>query len=168
MPFLGPKGLELKPVKTGNDFADAILGLVLSTVKERFSQENLKQYGIGLTRKEEAQRFKDDPMSVMPFLGAGSVAGKKFLPGINKMAKAQFFAAPSDAKPLSDLAKMFPALINEKTGEVMVNMQRGPGGHDSLLKSLQGMSGKVTDWARGFADEVTGFGFTDKQLSKFY
>ena len=144
MPFLGPKGLELKPVKTGNDFADAILGLILPMT--------LEEQVTGLA-------------SPASFLG---MAGKKFLPGINKVAKAQFFAAPSDAKPLSDLAKMFPALINEKTGEVMVNMQRGPGGHDSLLKSLQGMSGKVTDWARGFADEVTGFGFTDKQLSKFY
>ena len=144
MPFLGPKGLSLKPVKTGNDFADAILSLVLPMT--------LEEQVTGLA-------------SPMSFLG---MAGKKFLPGINKIAKERFFAAPSDAKPLSSLEKLFPALINEKTGEVMVNMQRGPGGHETLLKSLQGMTGKATDWVRGFADEVTGFGFTEKQLNKFF
>ena len=57
MPFLGPKGLELKPVKTGNDFADAILGLILPMT--------LEEQVTGLA-------------SPASFLG---MAGKKFLPG---------------------------------------------------------------------------------------
>ena len=92
MSFLGPKGLNLKPVKTGNDFTDAILNLILPMT--------LEEQVTGLA-------------SPVSFLG---MAGKKFLPGPKTLE--QFLYQLGKSGEGLNPAKLLSAIRNPTTKEV--------------------------------------------------
>lgn len=147
--------------------ARARLDLGLGTPQHTFAGRQMLpgesfQQALGRPPQEspEAEGLQSLGLGLAGAIGPGGVR-RAVQGGIPK-----FFMAPQDAVPLSPLSKMIPAMINEETGEVMANLaQRGPGGHNPLIESL----GKnMSQWKRGFADLLTGLGFTDERLSKLY
>jgi hypothetical protein len=96
----------------------------------------------------------------------GAGAATRMIKGKTFKDASKFFPAPNDAVPLSSINQMRPAFINPRTGEVMVNQAHiGGGGHDTLQKLIDAMPEvQRKQWQRGFADELSGLGFTDRQL----
>jgi len=89
------------------------------------------------------------------------VAGmaKQFKPGISKLAA---LAKPGKA-PAVEFEKMFPALIDTNTGEVVHGMAAtGPGGHRSLYDAVSGL--KSFSPTRGFVDPSTFDAYTEGML----
>lgn len=119
---------------------------------------------------------KDTPQSVMQRLPGSDTEeyGTMALPlagmGAAGITKAQLKAgfrpqtqiaqiAKTGEVPITPIHQLWPAAINESTGEVAHAMQAGiPGAHDSLLRSIK-------DSVRGWVDPVTWKAYTDKMLA---
>ena len=71
--------------------------------------------------------------------------------------------AKPGVRPLTDSHKMWPALIDERTGKVIHAMQPGIGLHEAYLyPAAKGMPNFIP--TRGFVDPVTFQAFTEKML----
>lgn len=118
---------------------------------------------------------KDTPESVMQRLPGGDVeefgamAGPLAGAGVAGITKAQLKAgfrpktqiaqlAKAGEVPITPIHQLWPAAINESTGEVAHAMQPGPYLHEPLLQS-------VKNSVRGWVDPVTWKAYTDKMLA---
>jgi hypothetical protein len=118
---------------------------------------------------------KDTPESVMQRLPGGDVeefgamAGPLAGAGVAGITKAQLKAgirpqtqiaqlARPGEMPVTPIHKLWPAAINETTGEIAHARQPGVGLHEPLLRSIKNS-------VRGWVDPVTWQAFTDKMLS---
>ena len=92
--------------------------------------------------------------------GAAALAmAKVFKPGPSLAAR---MARPG-AVPVTELEKMFPALIDEATGDVIHGMRAvGPGGHRPLYEQAGAM--KIFKPVRGVLDPATFDAYAEAQL----
>lgn len=82
--------------------------------------------------------------------------GKVFKSGPQQFAEL----AKAGTRPVTETYKMFPALIDERTGQVIHSMKPGAYQHDSLYGALP----KNFQPTRGFVDPLTFQAFTEKML----
>ncbi len=95
---------------------------------------------------------------VMPIGGMAKVF-KPAPSGIRNLAE---MAGKSDI-PETALEKMFPALIDTSSGEVVHGMRAvGPGGHATLYDAVASLKGFAP--TRGFVDPATFKAYTESQL----
>lgn len=95
--------------------------------------------------------------------GAGGAAITKAQLKAGMRPTTQQFAelAREGVKPLTEPHKLLPAIINERTGEVINAMRPGPFQHKGLFDAVAGQPGYVS----GAVDPLTFKAFTDKMLA---
>jgi len=97
----------------------------------------------------------------MGSIGAMAAAGKVFKPGPSLAARM----AKKGSQPVTEFEKMFPALIDEASGEVIHGMSAvGAGGHRPLYEAAGGL--KNFKPTRGFLDPATFDAYTEAMLEE--
>ena len=93
--------------------------------------------------------------------GAALAMAKVFKPGPSLAARM----AKKGSQPVTEFEKMFPALIDEASGEVIHGMKAvGAGGHKPLYEAAGGM--KNFKPTRGFLDPATFDAYTEAMLEE--
>lgn len=83
-------------------------------------------------------------------------ATKQFTKGAEQIAQL----AKSGVRPLSEPHKLWPAVINEKTGDIIHSMKPGPYQHAELFNSVANKPGYVS----GFVDPTSYNAWTETML----
>jgi len=93
--------------------------------------------------------------------GAALAMAKVFKPGPSLAARM----AKKGSQPVTEFEKMFPALIDEASGEVIHGMSaHRPGDHRPLMEAASGM--KNFNGIRGFLDPSTFDAYTEAMMEE--
>lgn len=113
----------------------------------------------GLAVAGMAKAFKPAGIGSSQIAESLERGGKIFKPAIRSLAEI----APKNKIPNTPLERMFPAIIDEKTGEVLHAMApTGPGGHSVLYSHMPAGFNPT----RGFVDPETFYAYSEAELEQ--
>lgn len=164
----GARAMMQRPAQNVPEGEGGFMAMIPEALKQFLPQLSgaiaPKLFGAGM-----AKSFKPGPSNEE--ISAG--LRESFLTNTGKKitrAPASAVLAKPNSVPVSPFEKMFPALINEKTGEIVHAMSAtGPGGHRVLLDSVAGPWNSKQGagvWRRGFVDPQTFEAFTEAALEQ--